>query len=72
MLDLHLVEENLTILGKLNLTGSTDEHLDSSLRSEVGLKDLLKTLGGLDVDLECLGTLDHISFFVDVVERTHI
>ena len=43
MLNLHLVEENGTILGKLDLTSSTDEHFQSTARSEVRLEDVLES-----------------------------
>ena len=61
MLNLHLVEENGTILGKLDLSSTTDEHLNGTLWSEVGFKDFLETFCGVDVDTKSLGLSDNIS-----------
>jgi len=61
MLNLHLVEENCTILGKLDLTSSTDEHLNGTLWSKVGFEDFLETFCGVDVDTKSLGLSDNIS-----------
>ena len=65
VLDLHLVEEDGSILGELDLTSSTDEHLNSSLWPEVGLENLLQSLSGIDVDSECLSLSDDIRVCVD-------
>ena len=61
MLNLHLVEEDSSIFGELNLTSSTDEHFDGSLWTEVGLEDLLETFSGVDIDAESLCLSDNIS-----------
>jgi len=61
VLNLHLVEENCTILGKLDLTSSTDEHLNGTLWSKVGFEDFLETFCGVDVDTKSLGLSDNIS-----------
>jgi hypothetical protein len=71
MLDLHLMEEDSTILGELNLTSSTDEHLDGSLWTEVGLEDLLETFSGVDVNTESLSLSDNISVGIYHLEGRH-
>lgn len=50
MLNLHLMEEDVAILGQLDLAGTADEHFQSASRSEVGLEDVLQTAGGGHVD----------------------
>lgn len=72
MLDLHLVEEDSAILCELNLTGSTDEHLDGTLWTKVGLKDLLETFSGVDVNTESLCLSDNISVGIYHLEGRHI
>jgi len=66
------VEQDASILGDLNLTGASDEptyyetyrylHLHGALWTEVGLEDLLETLGGVDVDGEGLGPSEEVGF----------
>jgi len=71
VLDLHLVEQNSAVLGQLNLASATDEHLDGALGTEVGLEDLLETLGGVDVNAEGSCLTDNIGLCVDELERSH-
>jgi hypothetical protein len=49
------VKEHIAILGDLHLTGTANEHLHGALGAEVGLEDLLETLGRVDVHGEGLG-----------------
>lgn len=72
VLDLHLVEEDSSILGQFNLSSTTDEHLNGSLRSEVGLENLLESLGGVDVDTESGTLADLIGLSVDELKSRHI
>lgn len=65
VLDLHLVEENSSVLGQLNLSSASDEHLNGALGTEVGLEDLLEALGGVDVNAEGSCLTDNISLCVD-------
>ena len=55
MLDLHLVQQNVAILGDLDVAGAGNEHLHGPLGSEVGLEDVLDALGSGDVDAQGLG-----------------
>ncbi len=50
MLDLHLVQEDISVLGDLDISGAGDEHLHGSLRTQVGLEHVLNPLGGGDID----------------------
>lgn len=65
VLDLHLVKKDIAILGELDLASSSDQHLDGTLRTEVGLQNLLETLSSVNVDLESLGLLDDVCFLID-------
>jgi len=65
VLDLHFVQQDCTILGELDLSSSTDEHLDSTLWTKVSFKNLLKTLGSIDVDSESLRFSNNVSVCVD-------
>jgi len=71
VLNLHLVEEDATVLGQLDLTGTTDEHLKGALGTEVGLKHFLEALGGVDVDAEGGGLAHNIGLSVNELERGH-
>lgn len=50
VLDLHLVEEDVAVLGQLDLAGAADEHLEGAAGAEVGLEDVLQAAGGGQVD----------------------
>ena len=50
VLDLHLVEEDVAVLGQLDLAGAADEHLEGAAGAEVGLEDVLQAAGGGHVD----------------------
>ena len=65
MLNLHLMEKDGSVLGELNLTSSSDKHLDGSLWTEVSLEDFLKSLGSVDVDSEGLSFSNDIGISVD-------
>ena len=69
VLNLHFVEKYSAILGQFNLTGTTDKHLDGTLGTEVGLQNLLETLGGVDVDAKSLGFTDDIRVGIHKLER---
>ena len=52
MLNLHLMQQNIPILGKLNLTGTPHEHFERPAWSEVGFEDGLEAGGCGDVYAE--------------------
>jgi len=72
VLDLHLVEEDSSVLGQLNLSSTADEHLDGTLGTEVGLEDFLESLSGVDVDTEGSSLADLIGFGVYELKSRHI
>lgn len=65
MLDLHLMEENGTVFGQLDLTSTTNKHLNGSLWSKVGFEHLLETFGGVDVNAQSLSLTDNIRIGID-------
>mmetsp|Transcript_102167 Transcript_102167/g.256094 ORF Transcript_102167/g.256094 Transcript_102167/m.256094 type:complete len:243 (+) Transcript_102167:983-1711(+) len=65
VLDLHLAEEHVAILSDLDLPSSAHQHLQGASGAEVGLHDLLKALGSVQVHRQGLGGLEHIGFGVD-------
>ena len=69
MLDLHLMEQDGSVLGELDLTSTTDKHLDGTLRSEVSLEDFLETLSGIDVDTKSLSLTNDIRVRVNELKR---
>jgi len=71
VLDLHLVEEDATVLSELDLASSTNEHLEGTLGTKVGLEDLLETLSGVDVDAESGSLADDIGLGVNQLQRGH-
>lgn len=71
VLDLHLVEQNSAVLGQLNLASASDEHLNGTLGTKVGLEDLLEALSGVDVNAEGSCLTDNISLCVDELKRSH-
>ena len=50
VLDLHLVQEDVAVLGQLDLAGAADQHLEGAAGAEVGLEDVLEAAGGGHVD----------------------
>ena len=42
MLDLHLVEQHVAVLGDLDVPGPAHQHLHGALGAQVGLQDVLK------------------------------
>ena len=42
MLDLHLVQEDVAVLGKLDLAGTPNEHFERATRTEIGLQNALQ------------------------------
>jgi len=65
MLDLHLVEEDCSILGELNLPSATNKHLDGTFWAKIGLEDFLKSFGSIDINSKGLRLSDNISIRVD-------
>jgi len=65
MLNLHLVEQNRAIFSQFDLSSTTNEHLDGTFWSKVGLKYFLKTFGGVDVDAQGLRLSDNIRIRVN-------
>ena len=49
VLDLHFVQEYTTILSNLNLTSTTDKHLQGAAGTEIGLEHALQASGGRHV-----------------------
>merc|ERR1719233_1743215 len=64
MLDLHLMEQHITILGDLDITSSSNQHLHGSLGSQVGLENILDTLGTTNIHSQSLRGSSHLSFGV--------
>lgn len=50
VLDLHLVQEDVAVLGQLDLSCAADQHLERAAGAEVGLEDVLEAAGGGHVD----------------------
>jgi len=71
VLDLHLMEQDATILGQFNLSRASNEHLNGTLRTEVGLKNFLKTFSGVNVDSKGSGLSDDVGLRVNHLQRTH-
>ena len=71
MLDVHFVEEDCAIFGKLNLTCTTHEHFNGSLWAKIGLEDFLQSFSCIDIDGECLSLSDNISVCVNQLETGH-
>ena len=46
------MEKDVAILGELEVTSSTNEHLDGAFRSEIGLEHILQAFGRVDVHQE--------------------
>ena len=61
MLDLHLVEEDVAVLGQLDLAGAADQHLEGAAGAEVGLEDVLEAAGGGHIDRPGLVLADDLS-----------
>ena len=72
------MEKNITVLCELDLARAANKptkyvntgwsrvlHLHGSLGSEVGLEDLMETLGRVDVDGKCLCLSDDVCLGVD-------
>lgn len=71
VLDLHFMEEDGAILGQLNLTCTTDEHLNGTLWTQVGLEDLLKSFSSVDVNAKSLCLSDNISIGINHLKGRH-
>lgn len=55
VLDLHLVQEHVSVLGDLDLAGAAHQHLKGTAGPQVGLQHALQTSRRGDVDLQALG-----------------
>ena len=53
MLYLHLVQQDVPVLGQLDLSGTAHEHLERPARTEVRLQDVLQAGRRGDVHGEC-------------------
>ena len=71
MLDLHLVEEDVAVLGDLDVAGAGDEHLHGAAGAQVGLEHVLDALGRADVDGQGLGGAGHLGLGVQHRDRGH-
>jgi hypothetical protein len=58
-------ESLATYLGHLDSTGTVDQHLDRSSRSQVALDYISKTHSAHGVDLERLGPPDTLGLWID-------
>ena len=65
VLNLHLVQQRVAVLGQLDVAGAGHEHLERALGSEVGLQHVLKAASRLDVHLRCDALLEDLSVGVD-------
>ena len=72
VLDLHLVEQHVAVLGDLDIAGSGHEHLHGALWPEVGLEHVLNALRRGDVDREGLGGASHLGLGVQHGYRGHL
>ena len=50
VLDLHLVKEDVAVLGDLDVSRPGDQHLHGALGAQVGLKHILEAFGSADVE----------------------
>ena len=58
------MEQNVAVLGDLDVAGSGNQHLHGTLGPEVGLEHILNALGGRDVDGQGLGRAGDLRFGV--------
>lgn len=52
----HLAQKDLAVLGQLDVSSATDQHLDGSLGTEVGSDNFHQTDSAIDVELKSLTT----------------
>ena len=71
MLNLHLVQQNIAILGDLDVTSTGHQHLHCSTRSQIGFEDILDSLGGGDVDGQSPGGSSHFSLGIQQRDGRH-
>uniref|UniRef100_A0A0A9DDV5 Uncharacterized protein n=1 Tax=Arundo donax TaxID=35708 RepID=A0A0A9DDV5_ARUDO len=69
VLDLHFLQEGVPILGQLDVTSSTDKHLDGALGAEVSLEHVLEALGGVNVHVQRRRVVEHLRVGVQRAER---
>ena len=55
VLDLHFVEEDVAVLGDLDVAAARHQHLHGALWAQVSLQHLLQSLGRIDVEGQGLG-----------------
>eukprot|EP00966_Prymnesium_polylepis_P265322 6129473-Prymnesium_polylepis.1 len=60
VLDLHLVEQRVAVLGQLDVAGTRHKHLQRALRPKVGLEHVLQAARRVDVHLVRDALLEHL------------
>ncbi len=71
VLDLHLVQKHVAVLGDLDVSGAGHEHLHGPLRPEVGLQHVLDALRGRDVDSQGLSGSRQLGLRVQHGDGSH-
>merc|ERR1719310_2452869 len=61
VLDLHLVQQHVPVLGDLDVSRATNQHLHRALGAQVGLQHVLDTLSAADVHGQGLRGSRHLS-----------
>lgn len=69
VLDLHLMHKNGTILSQFDLSSSSDQHLQSSLWSQIALHDIHQSNSSMDIHSQSLNFLQDLSLRVNVLNR---
>ena len=67
VLDLHLVEEGVAVLGQLDVARARDEHLQRALRPEVGLEHVLQAARRVNVHHVRDALLEDLGIRVDLL-----
>lgn len=71
VLDLHLVKQDASVFGELDLSGTSDQHLKGTLGTEIGLHDFLQAHSRVDVHSEGLDLLQHLRLGVQELYIRH-
>mmetsp|Transcript_45383 Transcript_45383/g.150482 ORF Transcript_45383/g.150482 Transcript_45383/m.150482 type:complete len:216 (+) Transcript_45383:2210-2857(+) len=71
VLDLHLVQQRVPVLGELDVARAADKHLERALGTEVALEHVLQAAGRVDVHQRRLARLEHIGVRVELLGGRH-
>ena len=72
MLNLHLMEQNIAVLGDLDVSGARHQHLHGALRTQVRLQNILKALGSTDVEGQGLSRAVDLGLWVEQADGGHL